>query len=1802
MSDRAARSDNKTLPVATDTQIVMAEQITHDVVKEAQSMGRSSPIDDTVTSTNHSARDGGAPFEPTTANSHSSDSSLTASANASSATSAPADATETMDKTGEETLTTSMADSGDHEPSGGVAGDTKEHLANGDLSEQSASEDVSSQHAVGDASGGSDTDISRPGSVDQTKDRPAGHLRSNSTSIKKPTSFKSVSVTKSFLAKSATPVPSAKPGEKSAPTGQTSVSALQAARPRLVAKSGTGMGSLGRAAISKLNGASGPDASKVWNKNQPIPPPPPKQFTDEELKQQYGIHLATRLQADDSGKEAKWADIDDDEDDWAPETVEWMDGTKSTVAPAAENEPPPVEEPKPVPQKEEAPLEVEPPKPVASPSTNGQRPTSTSGTKTILKPGLSATGTTKTGLVQKGQPDKPTLVAKPSAPTPVKSPWAALPPVEKVSPVVINPPAQQASSRYMSRDSHGYDAMPPPHGPAKEIAPDDFNRSWRDDRGNRELFNSHSGRYEPVNEMRRGSVREGNYRQQPAVLQRPSHDGPAEPSAAFQTSRNSADAPPTWGRRRNSSNVSGGSGRRMSIDRRAPEHPLLPMNIQRRGSQSINGADASGTPRSSFSHKGAFSDLHNALPEQLPMHASPSLSNVQPGSPLGSVASQDIAVHSAPPLPPALAAPVVPVQTESPVEVQNRLMREKLERARLAKQKEKEQEEKEEAEKKERLRKKLEALGLADSSKPKSKEQTPAHAVAKSPQKEKAVPAPMQSPPKPPVPTSEGEVAQYGMMKVHQPHPVKKGNHGEAVSKPYVNAAPKLAPSPGKSHAEVVPKPATTPSLTEATPHQPLSNLNRENNRNVGEHSQGSVQPPVSESLAGHPAHKSAPPAAWTPSSLAQQPRPWISNVWGPPQTKERALGNGTFDSSYNRSQPRSGSQQLPVQPLPGASPAIALNAQLKPSQPQSQDTSTRPFVQPNMYTKTETLAAQKATIAPPVKPIAPPAPAMGGGWGNFAAAIRQDDQDMMKKKAQDIERYGGKTARPEMREKFIDHTAGSSQHIVHSKIGSHPSAPNAVVTQDTTQASIAQEPKQKDEVIKTVAASGNDAPSPQVTLPTGAHLPTATQAARSSRFFPRQSESTTQSSVSPNINDSPPPPETESHPAFAGDLNHPVVRMPKPTARVRLPPAVVAEPAAAATAEVPVTMPSRARLGLGARPLALDPEWQARFNSLLDKPQAPSLAAVPAIKVAHAGTATKAGSLAIAASSKAPLLDVREHRTSATVSLPNAPPNVPARRIFAVDSSREVTTCPSAEVVLLEEREFGSLPIVRLSKVPHLAAHEPAVGFPSTRPNSRFPRHMDITTKSSLYLLDDDRNAETIDVIIRLANMNQAITKAVPKKRGNRRGPSSNKPKRNFTPTNSPSGPSQTQRPPRKSTGYQGQASNSSSNVNGNAVPLLLMVVAAGLGGRLPFTRDDVKHQHLFYLFPSTAGSKQNASEGSNRHITTVPTNNYDGDFAHEAQAYWYLLVPLPSAHGRPSMRAIFSLLWKLRTIGFSALVLHPAHPNGKKPNPYARPSHPNHNPTFPSIQPSATSSSATRASRDQGFIPNSEQDARSRPASPRGGEDFLAEARMAVGRNPVTGRARGEGGKGGERGGSGSPGPSPISASGGGRVGVGGDAENRDDVSPSISPLSPLGTVRFPTPDLQGGPWASGANGLAPSPGSSPRLGHSRPAPTSTPNPGPAPSPPPAQPGVSTSPTPTTPTEPSAFSTHASAVRSATNKYDLYIKAMKKQREQAERAAQERLAKTGSRMPEGGYYAPPGWVPVEYYGPGRGSGRGGE
>ncbi|KAH8728669.1 hypothetical protein GQ44DRAFT_701796 [Phaeosphaeriaceae sp. PMI808] len=1258
----------------------MAEQVTKDVVKEAQSMGRPAPIDDSASTTNSAAAHGGLPSGPAT----------------------------TTTSTSPDAASADKSSSSDDQKHTSVLRQLKEKtLLNGDSAEQ----------AIADASGGSDTDISRPSSVDQSK-RDAGHMRTNS--MKKPSTFKSVSVTKNFLAKSAVSIPTARPGDKLTTVTPSTAAAVLTAKPRLVAKSGTGNTPR---TLGKINGAgSGPDASKVWNKNQPVPPPPPKQFTDEELKQQYGIHLATRLQADEAGKEAKWADIDDDEDDWVPENVEWMDGTKSSGA-VLENESSPADEPKTLVKAPEPAVEVVA-KPATVESAVAQKPSVTGGTKTILKPGVHAQPATgKSSLVLKGQPEKPTLVAKPLA-SEKKSPWATLPPVEKVSPIQINPPAQQPQPRFPQREPYGYDPMP--SLPAKEIAPDDFNRSWRDERGGRpELYNSQSGRYEPVNEMRRGSMRDTGFRQQPSVLQRPTQEGPAEPSAAFQTSRSGGDMP-TWGRRRNSSNVSGGNPRRMSFDRRPPDMPNGPMGIERRGSHSVNGMD----PQESVSSRQP--SIGQAM--------SPNMAHAHPASPYGSAASPSVQ---------EVPTPVTGPPAEDVVVAQKRVMAEKLERARLKKQQEQEAEKKEEAERKERLAKRLAAMGP-----PKVKEQP----LERSPKKERAVPATIQSPPKPPVPTTDGEVAQYGMMKVHHAQPVKKASPIEG-SKPATSTEPLSNISPAKAQSAHLARP---PHSLSQQPTTPFDSFTREPEkaRQSGEQSKSSAHP--SEATVPPGSRSQAPPAGWQSQSTTRPS--WASQVWGPP-TKERALGNGTFGSAYDRDQHRIASQQqLPAQPQSSSTPSTNLAHTPNP-----------PNVQPaSIASATQVTHQQAGPMSAPVGASARPgpiAPPPGKGWGNYATLIAQDDQNMATKARQDFDRGGGETFRPEIRETYKD-ARGQSQTTLHNQVAGSKSLPNSGL--------------KKDEVVKSTLEGA----SPQQTLAQGTPLQQTT-GPRASRFFPRSTEATTQptATASSKADSPPPPPETEGHPAFTGSTSQPLVRLPKPSPVVRLPPAAVG---GVAQAEAPVSMPSRGNPGLGARPLAMNPEWQARFNKLLEKPgtsaaQAAQAAASKTIAVVAPAAPLKPGSLPVTASSKA-ALDVRGKANSATVSLPSAP----LRRIFANDTGRDAITRKDTEV-LFEDREFGSLPTVKLSKVSHLAASEPAVASPTEDSVlGRFKRIENPFTQRRLESFDLERTAREIDVVIRISNMQGPIIRSMPRGRRGLKTSTNlhNKPKRTSNvSTVSPSG-----------------------------------------------------------------------------------------------------------------------------------------------------------------------------------------------------------------------------------------------------------------------------------------------------------------------------------------------------------------------------------------------------------------------------
>ncbi|RYC54876.1 hypothetical protein CHU98_g11336, partial [Xylaria longipes] len=396
-------------------------------------------------------------------------------------------------------------------------------------------------------SGGSDTEAFKADPTKTSDEK--GHARSSST-VKKPQSFKSVSVNRTFLASkgstNSTSRPESAAGSAST-TPQPTVSS-SASRLKLVAKSGSNLG--GASKTLGVNGkpSGAPDPNLVWNRNRAPTQPEAKKRSDEELKHD-GIHLADRLGPEDLKGQSNWADIDDD-DEWAPDTITWTDGTKITLPPAEEVAASPIAQPATIDKVKKDPILVPKPK---SPA-----PVSSASGSPSIKHGVLASGK---GLVLKGAPEKPTLVAKPPAPPgPVRSPWAPLPPVEKVPPVAMDIPNQAAPSRYPLREASNVKSATPP--PTKEIAADDFSRNYRDGLTNssRELYNSQSGRYEPVSD-RRGSRNDAHPRQ-PAVLQRQVHNelqGPAEPSAAFQTSRNSMQEG-TYSRRRGSSNVSGGSG------------------------------------------------------------------------------------------------------------------------------------------------------------------------------------------------------------------------------------------------------------------------------------------------------------------------------------------------------------------------------------------------------------------------------------------------------------------------------------------------------------------------------------------------------------------------------------------------------------------------------------------------------------------------------------------------------------------------------------------------------------------------------------------------------------------------------------------------------------------------------------------------------------------------------------------------------------------------------------------------------------------------------------------------------------------------------------------------------------------------------------------------------------------------------------------------------------------------------------------------------------------------------------------
>ena len=1056
------------------------------------------------------------------------------------------------------------------------------------------------------------------------------------------------------------------------------------------------------------------------------PQAPPKHFTDEELKQQYGIHLATRLQADADGKEAKWADIDDDEDDWAPDTIEWNDGTKITLphndpaAPLAEEQAAAAVQKA---RQEDQNLSRMPlPKATTSVGPNAK----------VLKLGTSGQPKqTTAGNAPKTPSDKPTLVAKPAPPAPLKSPWAALPPVDKVAPVTINPIPQSSTPKAQQSGIITQSPAPSPAVATMEIAADSFTRTPRENQNGAQgqLFNSQSGQYEPVNSGRRGSVRRDQNFRPPAVLQRPSQieQRPVDTSAIPQSQRAGSQQEDNRWDRRASSTISSGSGlqgRRASLsqghgDGNQQRSDAQPLQSPLTPNHAVDGAiqpflDHSVQP-SAPSKVQQLNDNSSATPS--------------PQQGRGQLTEAGTTSH-------------VSTDLDAEKERQKKLMKEKRE---LAIKRKKEEEEREEAAKKERIRIKMEQLGLpplekqgaerkANEVKQVVKRDVPQEAQSdKQPQEQ--IMNTVQPSPKPPATETSHGPRQYGVMTIHGP-PATNGiasDHEPKESKSTI--APdqrtdllKREPSTrGNDRVESpmmngkVDKPSSGPSV-------PGSPELREQHR---------LQPQRQRPWNNVPRDSNAYPT-WNGSGMTTHSAP-TGSLWA---SNHKSLGNGVFDGNVSRTSsqhppyqdhhphptpqpigpPRS-SQRPRESPESGLAPPTKMppsteNLQVGPSYP-FQDGTPAPFAR----TEASDLGQRRMASSGPALPN-PSEPQISperlptdirqqrsslAAWSNFQSTSAMEDAE-------------------KQRQAELEHAARIAEEK-RTGIKYEPQLP--LLNETWRQVKVDDEAGQRRVVG---VAKGVNAPEVSASHPLDIDIrmpPFASQphpfhtasAGRGSRFFPTggqgyQNQRAATYTLGYNRSPSPPPPDSAQHPAYARSQHHPLVNLPitKPKPTVRLPPALTPAPATPA-ADVQI-----APLRAVSQPLVQNPSWQDRFNGLLG------------VKKAFVSPEKKFVEIAGFSETKLPL-ELPLVQITAAVSLP-----LERLNMAQVEGKRAVDSIPvDDQEALFEEREFGSLPTILLpTAIPRVKSQKNRKGFPKA---IREPRSAeDIVSKGAFQFSLEDK------------------------------------------------------------------------------------------------------------------------------------------------------------------------------------------------------------------------------------------------------------------------------------------------------------------------------------------------------------------------------------------------------------------------------------------------------------------------------
>ena len=621
--------------------------------------------------------------------------------------------------------------------------------------------------------------------------------------------------------------------------------------------------------------------------------------------------------------------MEDDEDDWAPDTVEWRDGTKTTLQP--ENQEPTQPDPRQQLMKNEGHGQDDQDVEQSQPT-----PTSLGPGKTILRPGARANQTlTRPGVSLRPLPENQAPSPQPTPNGTMKSPWAQLPPIDKVSPVTFVPPSPRQTPSHLAREGAATASTPGSAAdfnfpsPAREIAADTFDRSWRShDRGSRELFDAKSGRYEPAKSGRKSSFRqEGNFRP-PSLLQRPSQFE-QDKQYSSQDARN-------FDRRQSTLSTES----RVTLDR-ASSAVEDALTSERATSPLVARTDTSpqetAPPRPSHSDSEGNQRLYSAHPAD-GLATSPNVDG----------ASSD-------------------------VQLQQQLMRQRIEANRRRKQ---EEQAREEAEKQERIRQKLLALDVTSPISTKSEEKVE--------EADKVLPQPpdlSQHPdtlatdatpvhtarvegnpilPESNLPLARGPSASPSRFEEH-PHldglgevPISAPSIGHNNQPPAFHSAVQNAHGHSLAPQAQPPGFSTQPIKLSLSPRLASENLSRPSSQ----YSQPSSHPTTSQYFKPHShtaqlsssdtrslIHAHTPsPASFERSrhhwASAQQSHPqpsWSSttgpthnlshaNVWGPP-TNDKALGNGAFDPELHRapySHPSQQIRQSPQPPGPIAPPSVS--------------------------------------------------------------------------------------------------------------------------------------------------------------------------------------------------------------------------------------------------------------------------------------------------------------------------------------------------------------------------------------------------------------------------------------------------------------------------------------------------------------------------------------------------------------------------------------------------------------------------------------------------------------------------------------------------------------------------------------------------------------------------------------------------------------------------------------------------------------------------------------------------------------